>query len=77
MYHTADQLSALSGFVLLAGGANTGSINYADLFDPWTGNVTTFTMTTPRRSHTSVLVNTLNLVLIGGLDVNTLNTADC
>jgi hypothetical protein len=33
-------------------------------------------MTTPRRSHTSVLVNTLNLVLIGGLDVNTLNTAD-
>ena len=76
MFHTADQLSASLGRVLLAGGSVASSIQYADLFDPWTNNVTSITMSIARRLHRSALVSASRLVLIGGVEVNTMGIID-
>ena len=47
-----------------------------DLFDPWTNNVTSITMSIARRLHRSALVSASRLVLIGGVEVNTMGIID-
>ena len=76
--HTADQLSTLSGYVLLAGGYGiTGSMAYADLFNPMTSNTITITLSTARHRHTSAILSSSILVLIGGANqVGNLNSGD-
>ncbi|CAF2172856.1 unnamed protein product [Rotaria magnacalcarata] len=64
-FHTADQLSSLSGLVLIAGGSNS-QVFTADLFDPMTGNTSTIFML-HRTAHTSTILSSPTLMLIGGL----------
>ena len=72
--HTATLLS--SGQVLLAGGASnffaggaSSSISAAELFDPSTGNFTqTADMTALRESHTATLLQTGDVLVVGGAD---------
>jgi len=79
MFHTADQLSALSECVLIAGGATSpsgSSISYAELYNPFTSNKTRITMTGGRLLHISMVLDATHIALAGGLAVNTINTAD-
>jgi WD40 repeat protein len=72
--HTATLLS--SGQVLVAGGAGqffvrgpSSSISAAELFDPTTGNFTeTADMTALRESHTATLLQTGDVLIVGGSD---------
>jgi len=72
--HTATLLS--SGQVLLAGGAakyysdgNSSTISAAELFDPTTGNFTeTADMTALRESQTATLLQTGDVLVVGGSD---------
>ncbi len=72
--HTATLLN--SGQVLLAGGAAkyysggpSSSISAAELFDPTTGNFTeTADMTALRESHTATLLQTGDVLIVGGSD---------
>lgn len=75
-WHTANQLPISSGLVVLAGGLSPSTLNVADLFNPITGNMTMITLSAGRYYQTSVLVGASKLVLIGGLAINTVDTAD-
>ncbi len=76
--HTADILPAFSDYILFAGGAGTsGILSVADLFNPFTGNTLTISLTAARYAHQSALFGTSQLVLIGGMNsTGQLNTAD-
>jgi len=66
--HTADQLPSLAGYVLIAGGYdNTGAgISFADLYHPITSDIITVSLTLARYRHTSTIMSSSQLVLIGG-----------
>lgn len=66
--HTADQLSSLSGFVLLAGGYDSGNaiVGVADLYHPITADIITIYLSVARYQHTSTIIGRSQLVLIGG-----------
>jgi hypothetical protein len=76
--HTADQLPSLSGYVLLAGGYGLGgSLAFADLFNPMTSNTLTISLSSARHQHTSVILGSSTLALIGGYNQATLlNSGD-
>lgn len=74
--HTADQLTALSGYVVISGGYGAlGAISVADLYHPITGDILTIPLTLPRYRHTSVVLSSSQLVLIGGLTTAGVYTA--
>ena len=66
--HSADQLSSLSGYVVIAGGVNSinGILNVADLYHPVTGDIITISLSSPRYIHTSTVLSSSQLVLTGG-----------
>jgi hypothetical protein len=66
--HTADQLSSLAGYVLIAGGYDdaNAAIGVADLYHPITADILTVSLTLARYRHTSTIMSSSQLVLIGG-----------
>lgn len=75
-FHSADQLTALSGYIIFAGGYGVGgSLSYADLFHPITSNTLTISLSNPRHRHTSVILGPSKLALVGGSNQTTLLTS--
>jgi len=65
--HTADQLPSFSNYIIIAGGYGTGgAIALADLYHPITGDILTIPLTLPRYRHTSAVLGSSQIVLIGG-----------
>jgi len=66
--HTADQLPSLSSYVVIAGGydATGAAISFADLYHPITTDILTVPLTAARYHHTSAVLSSSQLVLIGG-----------
>ena len=71
--HAADQLTSLSGYVIFTGGYGVGgALSYADLFHPLTSNTLTITLSQPRYRHTSAILGSSKLILIGGYNQTTI-----
>ena len=78
--HSSNQLPSFSDYVVLAGGFVPGlpALDVADLYHPMTGNTITVHLSSGRYLHTSVVLDSSQIVLIGGYltAANILNTAD-
>lgn len=78
--HSSNQLPSFSDYVVLAGGLVPGlpALDVADLYHPMTGDTITMDLSLGRYLHTSVVLGTSQIALIGGYlsAANILNTAD-
>jgi Galactose oxidase, central domain len=69
---TATALSGdFAGLVLVTGGVGaSGALASAELFNPATRNITTFTMSYARYGHTATLLPNGDVLIAGGFDAN-------
>ena len=68
-YHTADSMSALSSFIVIAGGYNGASVlDTADIYDPTTEGIVTISLLSAIYAHSSTIMSGSQLVLIGGVN---------
>ncbi|CAF3510042.1 unnamed protein product [Rotaria socialis] len=67
-YHSADAMTSLSSWVVIAGGLTSATISStADLYDPITETIITINLAFPVYAHSSTKLNEWQLVLIGGV----------
>jgi hypothetical protein len=77
-YHTADSMSALSSFIVIAGGYDgTTVLSTADIYDPTTESIVTTSLASPVYAHSSTIMSGSKLVFIGGVNLGVvINTGE-